>query len=452
MLEGYEAVLGLTPGVLVATTNGLRRGFQPTEVARSKRSREADPDADFDALLNAVSKGSTTGAQWLSASRALWYYDQVFLRHDDWSELASALIRELATSCGIDHLRRFEAAVDFLRHPSSQRHVSRALGNFVMDPDAQVVSPVLNLLGEVSDRAASDLVLRLLDSTSKTLRRAATSVAATKVARGHFDAQALPEVERHLERRLARGVNLDSGLDTLDLAVHIPRPSWEQVESRLRDPVATAMVVRARSTRELVASRKAAALAAEVASAIQDATPTHHPIETDMMLHRLVREALLHTHKARRHHAAHLLSASPYGPAAADQVLALTHRGDELIAARAWALLMRLPCPTPPQPSRARSVGTMPERHVARVLVNVGIHDRPLDQVTAASIASRLPATRHADHHGALFALGMHGSPELARLSEHADPEVRRAASWWLLQGGATRDDDSVDQRGKRAS
>ncbi|WP_309647758.1 hypothetical protein, partial [Nocardioides sp.] len=389
---------------------------------------------------------------WLAASRALWYYDQVFLRQDDWNQLASALIRELATSAGIDHVRRFEAAVDFLRHPSSQRHVSRALGNFVMDPDAQVVAPVLNLLGEVTDRAASDLVLRLLSSPSRSLRRAATSVAATKVARGHIDVEAMPELERQLERQLARGVDLDGGLDTLDLAVHLPRTSWESVESRLRDPVATALVVRARSTRELIASRRAAALASEVATAIQDATPTHHPIETDMMLHRLVREALVHTHKARRHHAALLLAASPYGPATADQVLALTHHGDEFIAARAWAMLMRLPCPTPPTGPRARRVGAMPERHAARVMVNVGLHDRPLDHETGASIAARLPAGRRSEQHAALFALGMHASPELERLSEHQDDRTRRGAAWWLLQGGATRDDDSVDQRGKRAS
>ncbi|WP_091113895.1 hypothetical protein [Nocardioides psychrotolerans] len=452
VLDGYEDVLGLTSGLLAATVGGLRRGFQSAEAPRVRKTPEVDADADFDALLEAVAKGVVTGAQWLSASRALWYYDQVFLRHDDWSALASALIRELATSGGIDHVRRFEAAVDFLRHPSSQRHVSRALGNFVMDPDAQVVAPVLNLLGEVTDRAASDLVLRLLSSPSRNLRRAATSVAATKVARGHFDAQALPELERHLERQLSRGLDLDAGLDTLDLAVHVPRTSWEAVESRLRDPVATAMVVRVRSTRELITSRKAASLATEVATAIQDATPTHHPIETDMMLHRLVREALVHTHKARRHHAALLLSASPYGPATADQVLALTHHRDEFIAARAWAMLMRLPCPTPPTGPRQRTVDAMPDRHLARVLINVGIHDRPLDPATAAGLAARLPARRRSEHHGVLFALGMHGSPELERLSEHADDGVRRAAAWWLLQGGATRDDDSAAQRGSRAN
>ncbi len=447
VLDGYEEVLCLTPGSLTATISGLNRGFHTAETPRARRLPDADPDADFDALLEAVTKGQTTGAQWLSASRALWYYDQVFLRQDDWSDLASALIRELATSSGIDHVRRFEAAVDFLRHPSSQRHLTRALGNFVLDPDAQVGAPVLNLLGEVTDPAASDLVLRLLASPSKNLRRAATSVAATKVGRGHFDAQALPQLEHHLERRLARGVNFDSGLDILDLALQMPHDSWAQVEDRLRDPVTTALVTRHRSTRELMPSRRAAALATEVATAIQDATPTHHPIETDMMLHRLVREALVHTHKARRHHAALLIAASPYASAAAAQVLTLTDHADEFVAARAWSMLMRLPCPTPTAQTLERNLEDVPKRHLVRALVNLGLHDRPMQEGTGARLAARLPAERQSEHHAVLFALGMQCSPELEGLTEHADSGVRRAAAWWLLQGGSTRDDDHPDCR-----
>jgi len=452
LLSGYESILGLTPGVLVATAGGLGRNFQTAETPRFRKGEEAAPDVDLDALLHAVSKGIVTGAQWLSASRALWYYDQVFLRQDDWTELASTLIRELATSSGVDHVRRFEAAVAFLRHPSSQRHVSRALGNFVMDPDAQVVAPVLNLLGEVTDRAASNLVLRLLSSTSRNLRRGATSVAATKVARGHFDAQALPELEGHLERRLARGVNHDAGLDNLDLAVHLPRASWERVEALLRDPVTTALVTRSRSTRELVASRRAATLAIEAASAIQDATPTHHPIETDMMLHRLVREALVHSHKARRHHAALLIAASPYAQAAADQMLALTQHRDELVAVRAWTVLMRLPYATPTAGRSHARMLDVPERQLTRALINVGLHDQPLTAEDGAALAARLPASRRSEQHAILAALGMHASPELTSLADHANDDVRRAAAWWLLQGGATRDDDSAAQRGSRAS
>lgn len=440
----YEALLGLVPGSLAATAVGLRRAFGAPQPLRDRKPREGTAEAELDSLLEVVSGGSAKGSEWLRVSRALWYYDHVYLRPDDWSELCATLVRELATATGVDYVRRFEAAAGLLQHPSAQRHLSLAIGNFVMDPDTQVVAPVLNLLAEVADPGASELVLRLLGSPSKHLHRAASSVAASKVARGHFDHQALPVLERHVERRLARRVSLDGGLDSLDLAVHLPRTSWENVESRLRDPMATALVARTRSTRELIASRKASALASEVATAIQESTPTHHPVETDMMLHRLVREALVHTHKPRRHHAALLLAASPYAPAVAHHCHELTGSPDELIAARAWTVLMRVrPAADDAEALRRGALGTRePQR--PRALVTVGLHDVPLNTTQARSAAAGLDQARPSERHATLFALGMHGSPELQALAEHDDDAVSRGARWWLEHGGATRDADSV--------
>lgn len=445
VIAAYEEVLGRTPGSLTATASGLRRAFGTTGSARERRRPEAVADAELDELLGIVSGGSATGADWLAVSTALQYYDHVFLRNDDWNHICTTLIRELATATGVGYVRRFEAAVDLLHHPSAKRHLSMALGNFVMDPDTQVVAPVLNLLAEVGDQAASDLVLRLLNSPAKHLHRAASSVAAAKTARGHFEGRALPALEEHVERRLSRGINLDGGLDPLDLAVELPDNSWTKVENRLRDPMVTAVLARSRGTHELIAPRKAGVLASRLATAVQESTPSHHPVEADMMLHRLVREALVHSHKARRHHAALLLAASAYAPAVASHCRELTSHPDDFIAARAWTVLMRVRCNRDQSRALRSSVLETRPTHRPRALINVGLNSEgpPPDQ--ARTLAERLDRARPSEQHATLFALGMHGSPELANLTDHPDDAVRRRAAWWLLQGGATRDPDVVE-------
>ena len=444
-IAAYEEVLGRTPGSLAATASGVRRAFGTTPPTRERRSNGVGPDAEMDELLGIVSGGSATGAQWLAASTALQYYDHVFLRNNDWHRICTGLIQELATATGIGYVRRFEAAVDLLNHPSAQRHVSMALGNFVMDPDTQVVAPVLNLLAEVADQAASDLVLRLLNSPAKHLHRSASSVAAAKAARGHFEMRALPALEEHVERRLSRGVSLDGGLDPLDLAIQLPEMSWNKVESRLRDPAVTALIDRSRGTQELIAPRKAGLLASRVAVAIQESTPSHHPVEEDMMLHRLMREALVHTHKARRHHAALLLAASPYAPAVASHCHELTTHPDDFIAARAWTVLMRVRSSKAQSQALRSAVLETRRAHRPRALINVGLNHEPPTPDQASTMADRLTRSRPSEQHAALFALGMHESPELATLTDHPDKDIRRRAAWWLLQGGATRDADVVE-------
>ena len=139
-------------------------------------------------------------------------------------------------SVGAGYVRRYEAAAAFIRHPNARRHLIMAVGRFVTDPDTQVVAPVLNLLSEVPDPAAAALTLRMLsaDSDNKYLRRAASSVAAVKLARGHFDESALPRLESHVVGALRRGESLDGRLDSFDLAVRLPDSSWDRVDGALR--------------------------------------------------------------------------------------------------------------------------------------------------------------------------------------------------------------------------
>lgn len=442
----YERVLGVPEGALVSVAAGLRRGFGSTPAPReaSLRDEELTPGS-FEGMLDAAERGDAGGALWLRLAEQLHKFDRVFLRKEEWTRLCGRLVEELGVAVGPAYVRRYEAAATMLRHRAAQRPMIRAIGSFVVHPDTQVVAPVLNLLTELPDAPAGDLVLRLLASEDGNLRRAAASVAAYKVARGHLRGDALGQLESVVVGALRRADPLDGRLDFFDLAVHLPDESWERVSGGLRTRRAFGMVTQARATSELVPHARTVAIVAELAATAQAQTPTQHSREPDPMLRRLLREALLHVHKPRRHHAALVIAASPYAPAVAEQCLRLTGHPNDLLAARAWTVLMRVGHGGREDKvvRRARTEERPTLR--ARALVNVGMACAGLPEEDATALADAVATQqRPADRHATLFALGMQGASELKALAEHDQQDIRRAASWWLERGPAIHDADAA--------
>lgn len=440
----YEEVLGLTEGSLVSVASGLRRSFGSGPTPRENGVRDVDvSDGELDRLLEVTESGTGTGAHWLRLADHLGRFDRVFLRETHWTALCRRLVTELGSAVGTAYVRRYEAAAAFIRHPNARRHLILAVGQFVTDPDTQVVAPVLNLLSEVPDPAAAALTLRMLsaDSENRYLRRAASSVAATKLARGHFDETALPRLESHVVGALRRGESLDGRLDSFDLAVRLPEESWERVTGGLRTRRAHALVSQARAGDEMIPSARAAAVVAELAPAVQADTPRHQAQEPDLMLRRLLREALFHSHKPRRHHAALLVAASPYSPAAARHLLQLATDPNELLAARAWTVLMRIGSHDLGDQVVERALVDDRPTVRARALVNVGL-DGSVTPEQSAAVAQQYDASKSLERHATLFALGMAGAPELGALAAADDADTARAARWWLSQGQAIHDGD----------
>ena len=388
--------------------------------------------------------GAAHGGQWLRLVGELSGYDRVFLRGAEWQRLSGRLIRELAASSGTGFVRRYEAAALLIRHPEGHRHLTRALGSFVVEPDAQVMAPVLNLLAEVPDPAANDLVLRMLHSDNPGLRRAALSVCATKLVRGHLADEVCEELERHVVGNLRRGDSLDTRLDSLDLAVQLPAWSWERIAGALRTRRAHQLVTRARQDGELLPWSQTAGVVQEVAKRVEAETPTHGPAEPDAMLTRLVREALFHAHKARRHHAALLLAASPYAPALAQECLELGAHENPVIAARAWVALMRLRHPLGRRHLLESALREQRSPVRSRALLNVGLAHGALPPAGAGAILDGLTdSSRPVERHAALHALGMSGAPQLRELAADDRHWAAAGARWWLEHGPAVHDDDA---------
>ena len=441
----YESVLGATEGSLVAVIAGLRRAFGTGPAPKDSALRESDlSDGDVDRLMALTESGRAHGGHWLRLAGQLNRYDRVYLRKRDWQDLCAQLVNELAASVGVGYVRRYEAAASLIRHHQAQRHLTRALGSFVTHPDTQVVSPVLNLLAEVPDEAAGDLVLRMLGSEQRDLRRAASSVAAVKVARGHFGAEAFKHLESSVVGSLRRGESLDGRLDSFDLAVQLPEDSWERIQPALRTRRAYDLVTRSREGGELVPWGQASAVVNEIASKVQAETPSHHPSEPDLMLHRLLRESLLHAHKARRHHAALFLAASPYAPAVSRHCLRLAAHENDLLAARAWTVLMRVGHAGGRDQVVRRAMGEARSSIRARALVNVGLLQAPLRHHEAEALWAMVEdTTKPIERHATMFALGMAGAPQLGSLAEAETDWPGRGARWWLEQGPARHDEDA---------
>ncbi len=444
VIATYERTLGLPEAMLSAVADGLLRSFGGPQPTRRPVARD-EPllNHEVESLLERTEQGAATGAHWMRLGEELSRYERVFLREREWAGLAHSLVTELGAAVGMSYVRRFEAAARFLRHPNARRHMVMAVGRFVTDTDTQVVAPVLNLLIDVPDPAAADLTLRLLtaDSDNKYLRRAASSVAAAKLARGHFDEAALPPLESHVVGALRRGESLDGRLDAFDLAVRLPDESWERIQGALRTRRAHQHVVQARGGDEIIPTARAASVVAELAPAVQAATPSHHPQEPDLMLRRLLREALFHSHKPRRHHAALLISASPYRTAAAQHLLELAGDDNELLAARAWTVLMRIGDGGHRERVVEHACSEKRTSVRARALVNAGLGGT-LDADARTSIVRQYDESRPLERHASLFALGMAGAPELAELGQRDDPDTQRGARWWLGRGPAIIDDD----------
>lgn len=436
-IAGYEAVAGLPPGRLATAIDGLRRAFGAAHTNEHHHGYvhdEREPKAPDD-LLDTALAGEASGDQWRDLAGRLATYDRIFVRAHDWAELSTRLINELARSVGPAYLRRYEAAATLIRHHDGQRPMSRALGQFVMHPHTQVVLPVLNLLTEIDDRGATALTLRMMGEDNRGLRRAAASVAATKLRRGLLGGDSLRRLERYAATSLRQSEPLDGSLDAFDLAMQLPSTSFQRVLDEVPDRRVQAQLGRSRSTGELLTRQQAAAVIADIAATVQADETDHlrHP-EPDMMLRRLLREALFHTHKPRRHHAGVLLAVSPYQRAVSRQCHALIGGSNYFLAARAWTLLMRVGRSGDRSDIVLRAV-TEPRPTIrARAMINLGLDSSPVSEREAKALLASMPdSTRGSVRHGLLFALGMGGSPLLTSV----EPLFADEVAWWKSVGSA---------------
>jgi hypothetical protein len=442
VIHSYEEILGVPAWTLVAVAQGLRASFEaePGEPAPLTRSTD-QPGGELDEIFDRVEGRRATGSDWFELATALTGFDWVYLHPESWAEVAGLLVSELCRSSRLAYVLRYEALRTLVRHPAARRHTVKAIGAFVMDPAVQVVAQPLTLLQEVVDDQASELVIRLLGSEPGALSRGATWVAATKLARHQFSERDVERIEQLAVRLLSSDATPDHDYDAIDLACQLPGRSF----ARVRDSVGKTSVRRlldlARQTSEIAGDDVARRLCRRLAAKAQSRLVPIQQHEPDAMLEAMIREALFHTHKERRHHAATLLAASPYRDGLATLCLEAADKQGETVAARLLTLSLYLGSGESGSRLRRFARGSAGAAVQSRALLALGLLDDPLDldelpDVLHQARTASTPGVQYA----AMFALGMNAAHALDDLSTSERLWERTAARWWLAVGPAVRD------------
>ncbi len=444
VVRAYEQAIGLPDGVLLAAQRSVLRVSDPTTPAPEPvafSDADSAPDKLVSELLEqaADSTAPMVGADWLRLAVEVTRFEMVLLPKSTWDTVCRRLVNELARTVGGDRLRRYEAAVTLISHPVAQRHVVNALGDWLIDPHVQVVSPLLSLLHHVRNEAASKLVLRLLDANARPLNQGAVQVAAAKSARGHFQGVALALLEQRAIRELVTPQG-QSGIDILDLMSCLPESSYQRVLRSVRDAQLRGRVESSRETHCLLPAEVARTLSRNIAAQAQSVTPMLYAAEPDLLLHRLVGEALFHVHGARRSMATSLLRVSPYGPAVSDACLSLASGDSEFVGALAWEAIWQLGTGTRRDDIARLAADERRPWVQRRALTCLGSSGTTLDTEEAARVVDTTLRTTHRGVRSAgLLALGTGAPGSLGRM-DSLPAEQREIANWWLRVGPALAD------------
>jgi hypothetical protein len=448
-LRGYEQVLGLPEGSLVAANRQLVRDSGPTDTLPERVSFQARNEKAPDVLISGLMDRATgtdpvkdvmNGGDWLKLVTELDHFELVLLPSRNWAAMCERLVRELARTTGVDQLRRLEALATLVTHPVAQRHVLMALGAWFTDPDVQVVTPMVRLLQQLSDPAASKLLLKFLDSDNRTLTAEAFQVSATKLARGHFEPASLAL----LEQQALRGLLVPGakrGTDLFDLLTHLPDDSFQRVVGRLKDGPLRNRVLQVRETHDLGGRDASRKVSREVATLAQSATPSVYSSEPDQLLQRLVREALFHVSGNRRRLATYLLGLSPYAPAVADCLFELTGSEREL-GERAWEAIWVLG-----HGKRRADVSALVDAEHAwtrrRALISLARSPHPLTTEEQEKVRRAMRSDNKAVRRAALYATGLQAPQHLPTPLETQGHPDAPAVVWWRRLGPAVRDADA---------
>ena len=439
-MTAYEEALGFEPGRLSSLTGYIRAAI-PGVKAKVVRPRLESTTREFadrlDELIDLCEDGGARARDWQELGWHLAAAPMVHLRARTWESLAGQVVNQLPRSVKVAYRQYSTAAMNMASLERAQDFMVDAIERYVDDPDVQVITNPVGLLDRLPTRRAARLVLDLIDNPPN---QAAFGVgvwlAAQKVARGGFTPEERNDLDM-LVLRIWRANPARASDDLAELIANLP----EGLRSTLVDAATRAgrrkLGYVVEHGEEMVAG-KARAIAHELAEAARARTPQPPSYDEDKMLARLIREALFHRESERRHLAALLISASPFGEAVTDELLTLMPDEGYPVWTRVRAATL------------VRYLST--DVHRMRML---GFLDHPLDELAAPIIQGigHLRMTPLSDQalrnslgkewsmreRARMYALGMTGSPALPAIARSSDaPEWQRsAARWWIAQGPA---------------
>jgi transcriptional regulator with XRE-family HTH domain len=442
-MQAYEQVLGLEPG-RISSLSGYIRASLPGVRARVVRPKLDPADRDFarrfDDLLEMAEDGAAQARDWQELG---WHFSMVplvHLRRTSWEALVHKLVTELPRSVKVAYRQYSTAAMNLAAVPRAQGFLLDAIKSYVSNPDVQVVTNPMGLLDQLPTRAAARFALDVIaDPPNDSVFRAAVWCAAMKLVSGQFTIDERSELGV-VVLRIWRQNPARAGEELAELIAKLP----EGIRSTLVQAATTAgrrnlgYVV---EHGEEVVAPGARGLARDLAEAARDRVPQEPQYAEDRMLARLIRETLFHRDSERRHLAALLISASPFGEPVAEELLRVL--ADEAlptwVRVRAATLVRYLS--TDDLRMRMLAFVNHPVDEIATPVTQGLGHLAPTalaDQALRNSLGREWSLRERAK----LYALGMTGSPGLQAIlrSRDAAEWQRSAARWWSAQGPAIRE------------
>jgi hypothetical protein len=461
----YEELLGLTPGLLVATAESVSAYYraEPGQggAGWSSRRRGQVPVRRIEELIDkAGSSAVMTGSEWDELTREISVVPNFYICPSvTWEILAQRLLQEQIIADRVAWLQRFGALERLLNHPVAQASAISACAELGRDRTNQVGIEVMGAMDVTSHPDTSKHVLaQLTHPTSPMTFYGALLACVRKVANGHFS----PDESRRLAAIAVDlvGDGRPGHDDARTLAVGLLRRLPDEVPTAVADKLRQAVeadesLSRVVATGKLGRPDQAGPFVARVVTSASARMPREGPWLFDQMLACAVDEMLYDPVPDVRLEAAFLVHATPYRAPVATELTAMLSRSatspDTDLAVCIMDALRLLGGPEHrPVVERLTLRPGVPAPVTVAAARNIGHLGGTSDSTYWNHVMARhfQPSRRppspadEAIVRGLVYAMGMaHNDAVLTRVRDlpGVPAQARQAASWWLNHSRRTR-------------
>ena len=421
VVRAYEAALSLPAGHLVGVVSGVDRMFGPVLAVEAdapmSRAQLSEALGDWEVRVPA---GTMRGTDWIQAADLITQPTGPVLPPSVLRSWVDQLLSEAMRSVHHALTTRMHAIGLLL----ADRHASRLLIDSIervsSEQGARGSTRILAILGTSTDPDVLRWLVGLFERSDGEQQRGAAYGLLNSICRGTLPADLVPAVTRAVLDAAHDG--MDRGRPAFIVAQRMSADLTQQVVARLgRYPALTATGTRVQSPAALSNYRVAALRESGL---------------DDLMLDRLLREALSPDFVERQDHSLLLLAASPYRDVLAD--VAVQQLGDpaEPCAAGAAAhVLTYLARPDQRQQLVELMVTSGNRFALLRALAHAGGVPAEVDLAALADDPALAPA--------AVSAAGMSNHPDLQWFRTNpslAGSEAQCIAAWWARMGPVVTD------------
>ncbi|WP_018154875.1 hypothetical protein [Demetria terragena] len=424
VISAYETILDLAPGQLLGVCESMRRTLSYRSVQPPRTLDGAELRQELDRISDVIRHGQPSGGDWLSLAHLMTQPNGIVLPRFVEDQWLYQLIDEMSRSAGISYISRIEAMSRVMTNDFGAARMLEVGLDRIRELGVQSTSDVLHVWGDGHDSASVDAAIILLNDDSLEIQRGAALALLQRVIEGRLD---VDQVARVVEstRRLARDGRPQASANAYMLGRRLsPEFGAEILATTGITPGSDPASGRIDQTppelhRYLDAGREISGL------------------ENDLMLERLLREALTFDFPERRFQARMMLGASPYAACIAEAALNIVGKSESVLARQSAILLLSHlsnhvrtedlePFLTSSDPYiRGKTLVAL--AHGPGASHDLDMHVHLLDPEVA---------------HFAVYAAGMMRHPDLETAATHrlVPAEVRHSAQWWQHRGGRVDD------------